>query len=79
MGEGACLIDGVSSDTVLVWAAVSIGVAKWTRERLYGRLDGRWESGILWLFMGGHAGEGLMEVMVHTFSNSSTWLVSGET
>ena len=31
---GACLIDGVSSDTFLVWAAVSIGVAKWTQERL---------------------------------------------
>ena len=64
---GACLIDGVRSDTVLVWAAVSIGVAKGKRERLQGRLDGRWESGILWLFM------------VHMFSNSSTWLVSGAT
>ena len=64
---GAGLIDGVSSETVLVWTAVTIGVAKWTRERLHERLDGRWESDILWLFM------------VHMFSNSSTWLVSRET
>ena len=48
---GARLIDGVGLDTVLVWDAMSIGVAKCTRERLCGQLDGRWESGILWLFM----------------------------
>ena len=76
---GACFIDGFSSGTVLVWSAVSIGEAKWTRERLHGRLDGRWESGILCLFMVGRAGEGMMVVMVHMFSNSSTWLVSGAT
>ena len=31
----------VGLNTVLVSAAVSIGVAKWTWERLHGRLDGR--------------------------------------
>ena len=76
---GACLIDGVILDTVLVWDAMSIGVAKWMRERLRGRLDGQWESDILWLFMVGHAVEGRMVVMLHMFSNSSTQLVSGAT
>ena len=74
---GASLIDGVSSDTVLVWAAVTIGVANWSRERLHGRRDGRWESGILWAFMAGRAGGGLMVVMVRICYNYSTWLVSG--
>ena len=74
---GAGLIDGVSSDTVLVWAAVPIGVENWTRERLHGQRDRRWDSGIFWAFMAGLAGGGLMVVMVHIFSNSSTWLVSG--
>ena len=73
---GMCLIYGVSSDTVLVWAAVSIGVEKWTLERRRGRMDGRWESGILWLVMVGPVGE---VVMVHMFSISSTWLVDGAT
>ena len=72
----ASLIDGVISETVLMWSAVSIGVANWMWERLRGQQDGRWESGILWAFMVGHAGEGLMVVMVHIFSNSSIGIVS---
>ena len=57
-----------------------LGVAKWTRVRLRGRLDGLCgESGILCLSMVGSAGEGLMVVTVHIFSNSSTWRVSRAT
>ena len=42
----ACVFDGLV--TMVVWAIVAIGVAKWTRVRLCGRLDGRCgESGIL--------------------------------
>ena len=52
---------------VLVWAAMTSGVENWTRERLCGRRDGRWELGILWAFMAGRAGGGLMVVMVHIF------------
>ena len=69
MGEGetwVCLFNG--SDTMVVWAVVAIGVAKWTRVRLCGRLDGLCEeSGILCLSMVGIAGEGLMVVTVHIF------------
>ena len=73
---GACLFDG--SVTMVVWAVMAIGVSKWTRFRLFGRLDGRCrESGIVLLSMVGCAGEGLMVVTVHIFSNSSTWRVSG--
>ena len=80
MGEremGVGLIDGVRSDTLLVWSAVNIGVENWTRERLCGRRNGRWESGILWAFMAGRAGGGLMVGMVRICYNYSTWLVSG--
>ena len=74
----ACLFNG--SDTMVVWAVVAIGVAKWMRVRLRGRLDGLCgESGILCLSMVGIAGEGLMVVTVHIVSNSSTWKVSGAT
>ena len=70
--EGAlweCLFTG--SDTMVVWAVVAIDVAKWTRVRLRGRLDGLCgESGILCLSMVGISGEGLMVVTVHIFSNS---------
>ena len=50
------MVYGVSSDTVLVWASVTIGVGNWARERLHGQRDGRWESGILCAFMAGRAG-----------------------
>ena len=60
-------------DIMVVWAVVAIGVAKWTLVRLCGRMDGICgESGILCLSMVGSAGEGLMVVTVHIFSNSST-------
>ena len=36
---GACLFDGL--DTMVVRAAVAIGVEKWTRVWLHGRLDGQ--------------------------------------
>ena len=50
---GDILIDGVRLYTVMVWAAVSIGVANWIRERLRGWLDRRWESVVLRAFMVG--------------------------
>ena len=63
---GACLFDGL--DTMVVWAAVVIGVAKWTRVQLRGRLDRLCgESGILCLSMVGIYGEGLMVLTVHIF------------
>ena len=75
---GACLFDG--SDTMVVWAVMAIGVAKWTQVRLHGRLDGQCgESGIFWLSVVGRDGGGLMVVTVHIFPNSSTWQVSGAT
>ena len=74
----ACLFTGL--DTMGVWYVVAIGVAKSNRFRMRGRLDGLCgESGILCLSMVGIAGEGLMVVTVHIFSNSSTWRVSGAT
>ena len=64
----------------MVWAIVAIGVEKWTRVRLRGRLDGLCgESGILCLSMVGIAGQGLMVVTVHIVSNSLRCRVSGET
>ena len=64
----------------MVWAIVAIGVEKWTRVRLRGRLDGLYgESGILCLSMVGIAGQGLMVVTVHIVSNSLRCRVSGET
>ena len=36
---GECLFDG--SESMVVWASVAIGVAKWMRVRLRGRLDGQ--------------------------------------
>ena len=74
----ACFFTG--SDTMVVWPVVAIGVAKWTRVQLRGRLDGLCgESGILCLSMVGIAGEGLMVVTVHIFSNYLRWRVSEET
>ena len=65
---------------MVVWAIVAIGVEKWTRVRLRGRLDGLCgESGILCLSMVGIAGQGLMVVTVHIVSNSLRCRVSGET
>ena len=55
MGGGelwACRLSDL--DIVVVWANVDIGVAKWTRCRLRGRLDGLCgESGIFCLSMVG--------------------------
>ena len=45
----ACRLSGL--DIIVVWATVAIGVAKWTRCRLHGWLDG-----ILGLSMIGTAG-----------------------
>ena len=62
----ACLFTG--SETMVVWAVVAIGVAKWTRVRLRGRLDGlNGKSGILCLSMVGSDGVGMMVVTVHIF------------
>ena len=67
-------------DTMVVWDIVAIDISKWMRVRLYGRVDGLCgESGIFCLSMVGSAGEGLMVVTVHIFSNSSTWRVSRAT
>ena len=62
----ACLFTGL--DSMVLWAVVAVGVAKWTRVWLHGRLDGLCgESGILCFSMVGISGEGLMVVTVHIF------------
>ena len=81
VGEGvmwACLFTG--SDTMVMWDVVDIGVSKWTRVRLRGRLYVPCgESDILCLSMVGISGEGLMVVTVHILSKSLRWQVSGAT
>ena len=53
MGGGAlwaCRLSGL--DTIVVWATVAIGVAKWTRCQLRGWLDGLfWDSTVFGLSM----------------------------
>ena len=52
----------------MVWVVVAIGVAKWTRVRLRGKLDGLCgELGIFCLSMVVIDGEGMMVVTVNMF------------
>ena len=80
MGGGAlwaCRLSG--SDIMVVWDNMAIGVAKWTRCRLRGWLDGLFgESCILGLFMIGIDGLWFV-VIVHIFSDSVCFRVSGAT